>query len=168
MKAALPVYMIGHSKHPWPKFVELLALHKIKRVIDVRTNPQSRFCPQFNKKAMQANLGLVLYDHINELGGKNPLPVDLLRMHVAKLLPPPLRICMMCSEGNFLDCHRHYLLSPLVIELGYEVLQIQPDGSLVKDTGPTPATLHKMAAFLPAAPGAPSQTELFEDRRAHV
>ncbi len=31
----------------------------------------------------------------------------------------------MCSEGNYKACHRHYLLAPILIDLGIKMLQVQ-------------------------------------------
>ena len=50
------LYTIGHSTHPLVKFVELLNLHEIKAVCDVRSSPYSRYNPQFNRETIQAEL----------------------------------------------------------------------------------------------------------------
>src|SRR5712691_7578193 len=92
------VYMIGHSRHPWPRFMELLALHQVEVLVDV------------------------LYAHTPELGGRNPLPLIELGQHLERILNLPMwgpsRMCLMCSEGDYHECHRHYLLAPLVLKLG--------------------------------------------------
>lgn len=147
-----PVLMIGHSNHSWDWFAELLTRNAVTLLIDVRTSPQSRFCPQFNAKTLGANLVSRLgigYHHAPVLGGKNPYPLDEQRRHIVEELPLITGACLMCSEGNYRTCHRHYTLTPLFLALGFTVEQILPDGSRVKDTGPTPATLQKMRAFLP-------------------
>lgn len=43
------IYTIGHSTHPIEKFVRLLEDRGITLVVDVRSTPYSRHCPQFNR-----------------------------------------------------------------------------------------------------------------------
>jgi uncharacterized protein (DUF488 family) len=62
------------------------------------------------------------------LGGKVPAPTEVLREEIAAVIAIDQRVCLMCSEGNHLDCHRHTLLAPVVEELGGRVLQIRKDG----------------------------------------
>ncbi len=129
-------------------------MHHIRTLVDVRTNPHSRFSPQFNTRHMQENLGAIAYRHARELGGKDPQPIPEIRRSLESLLypvnqDPADRMCLVCSEGDYRECHRHYLLTPLVRELGFQVQQILPNGGLVLDEGPTPATLTKMAPYLP-------------------
>jgi uncharacterized protein (DUF488 family) len=131
------IHMIGHSNLPISHFLALLQQHQIGSLIDVRTYPQSRWNPQFNAKALGESLGLqrVAYLHEPSLGGKNPQPAEIIRRTIETLLPFQSATCMMCSEGDFHECHRHYLLSPVMIELGFIVLQIQKDGSVIEDSG---------------------------------
>jgi uncharacterized protein (DUF488 family) len=145
--------MVGHSNHTFDRFAELLTRHQVTLLVDVRSSPQSRFCPHFNAKRLALSLAVlgIRYLHAPQLGGKNPLPVAELRRDVAALLPLTQVTALMCSEGKFQECHRHYLLTPLFVERGVWVEQILPDGALVPDAGPTEATLRKMRAGLPAA-----------------
>jgi uncharacterized protein (DUF488 family) len=46
----------------------------------------------------------------------------------------------MCAEGDHRRCHRHKLISPVLLEREARVLHIQPDGSLV-DEGDEPQQL---------------------------
>jgi uncharacterized protein (DUF488 family) len=86
------------------------------------------------------------------LGGKHPLGPAQLKPEVEAALSgfsSEHRACLMCSEGNHLDCHRHYLLAPVILELGYKIFQITPQGELVDDKGPSEKTLKRFAQFLP-------------------
>ena len=47
-------YTIGHSTHPLAHFVELLTMHGVRAVADVRSHPYSRFNPQFRRDALIA------------------------------------------------------------------------------------------------------------------
>ena len=136
------VFGIGHSTTNWPEFAATLKAHDVQVLIDVRSYPQSRFAPQFNRNALQASLsGIgIEYRHVPALGGKAPLPIAE-QVAVLESLSPTFRTkiaCLMCSEKKFMECHRHYTLAPLVTDLGFKFFEIQPDGSLVEDIGPAP------------------------------
>ena len=67
------VYTIGHSRHPWDRFLALLQRHEIERVIDARSRPFSRFCPHFNRERLKAALdaaGIVYEWRGGALGGR--------------------------------------------------------------------------------------------------
>jgi len=67
----LIVFTIGHSARTWKDFLELLRVHRIKRVIDVRSIPRSRHNPQFNRETLSAKLrsARIGYVHLRKLGG---------------------------------------------------------------------------------------------------
>ena len=50
------ILTIGHSNHPWSVFVAMLRQHAVASVVDVRSSPFSRFCPQFNRDALERRL----------------------------------------------------------------------------------------------------------------
>ena len=54
-----PLYTIGHSTHDWEHFVQLLQLHKIEVLGDVRSMPYSRFTPQYNRESLTGGLEFV-------------------------------------------------------------------------------------------------------------
>jgi uncharacterized protein (DUF488 family) len=65
------VCTIGHSNRPIGAFIDLLALHEVVRVIDVRTVPRSRHNPHFNQQALGESLQerAIGYVHLPGLGG---------------------------------------------------------------------------------------------------
>src|SRR5260370_13132189 len=68
----LPVVLtIGHSTRTWEAFLELLRVHHVKRVIDVRSIPKSRHNPQFNRAILSKRLraAKIGYVHLRRLGG---------------------------------------------------------------------------------------------------
>jgi len=67
----LIVFTIDHSARTWKDFLELLRVHRIKRVIDVRSIPRSRHNPQFNRETLSAKLrsARIGYVHLRKLGG---------------------------------------------------------------------------------------------------
>lgn len=65
------IFTVGHSTHPIDDFVELLKAHGIKKLVDVRTIPKSRYNPQFNGPDLAASVRKerITYRHVTALGG---------------------------------------------------------------------------------------------------
>ena len=65
------IYTVGHSTHPIDEFIRILHGHGIRRLVDVRTIPRSRYNPQFNRENLPTSLEAagIVYDHIRGLGG---------------------------------------------------------------------------------------------------
>ncbi len=149
-----PVFTIGHSNHSPATFTELLLLHGIEEVADVRSSPYSRYAAQFNHR----ELGLMLeragetgigYAFLGgELGGR---PADRScydaggRVRYDRLANTDLfddgirrvmrgaderRIALMCTEKEPLDCHRALLVARTLTERGVAVTHILADGGL--------------------------------------
>jgi uncharacterized protein (DUF488 family) len=71
------IFTVGHSTRPIEEFVELLRANGVEQLIDIRTIPQSRRNPQFNRDALPQPLARVGIDylHMPELGGlRHPRP----------------------------------------------------------------------------------------------
>ena len=62
---------VGHSTRPVDALTEMLEAHGIKRLIDVRTIPRSRYNPQYNREALERSLrdAGIGYEHMGALGG---------------------------------------------------------------------------------------------------
>jgi uncharacterized protein (DUF488 family) len=62
---------IGHSTRPIDEFIELLKHHGVQEIVDVRSVPKSRHCPQFNLDSLSESLEKadIRYTHIEKLGG---------------------------------------------------------------------------------------------------
>lgn len=142
------IHSIGHSNHPIERFVGLLQAAGIRRLADIRSVPASRFCPQFNGKALAASLAQAGIGYVwlgDRLGGK-PKDPALLRAgkpDYAKIsasapfrdgieeliaLAADVPLAMMCAERAPLDCHRAHLVAPALVERGVEVLHLLHDG----------------------------------------
>jgi uncharacterized protein (DUF488 family) len=52
----MKLYTIGHSNHTLNKLVSLLNPRSVVNLVDVRTNPYSRYNPQFNKEILEFEL----------------------------------------------------------------------------------------------------------------
>lgn len=65
------MFTIGHSTRSLEDFIELLRLHGVSQVLDVRTIPRSRHNPQFNSDSLASALAKagIGYHHLAGLGG---------------------------------------------------------------------------------------------------
>jgi len=65
------VFTVGHSTRSVSQFIEIIRAYGIKKVVDIRTIPKSRYNPQFNKDALRESLKAVKigYLHMKGLGG---------------------------------------------------------------------------------------------------
>ena len=70
------VLTVGHSTRAQDDFIALLQAHGVKQLADVRTIPQSRHNPQFNRDRIASALqkARIRYVHMKALGGlRHPL-----------------------------------------------------------------------------------------------
>ncbi len=147
----LSIYTIGHSDHATADFVGLLHEHRITLVVDVRSQPYSRWAPQFNREPLEqtleeARIGYAFLGHA--LGGRASDPglytaggPDYGRMEKAEAYQRGIdhlaevacreRVVIMCGEGDYRECHRHLLITQTLLKRGIKVLHIKPDGQLV-------------------------------------
>lgn len=138
------IYTIGHGRHPFARFVELLAQYEIEFLCDVRSAARSRW-PQYNGRVLEANLRErgIGYEHLPECGGKVIAPPDELARGLERImeLAAEVRVVLMCSESQPLtkhvrepraNCHRIGLLSPPLKARGARLLHILPDGNAIE------------------------------------
>ena len=134
------IYTIGHGRHAFADFLELLQKHKIEFLCDVRSVARSRW-PQFNGLVLAELLreNGIGYEHLPETGGKTkPKPEDLAR-GVERIveIASELNTTIMCSESRPLsqhkvpraNCHRVGMLAPMLRAKGIErIIHILPNG----------------------------------------
>ncbi len=135
------IHTIGHSTHPIEKFIELLSLHKITAVCDVRSNPYSRFNPQYNRETLQKALKKhdIAYVFLGKELGPNR------KYHYAELAKTALfheglqrlkegmksyRIALMCAEKDPIVCHRMILICRYLRADDMEIRHILEDGTI--------------------------------------
>ncbi len=144
------VLTIGHSTHALQAFVNLLQMHDVTAVADVRSKPYSRFNPQFNRECLAEALNVkgIQYVYLgNSLGGRSDDPScyedgRIRYDRVARTNPfkdgldrvvrgaAKYRIALMCAEKEPLDCHRTLLVSQALEEQGVDVAHIHADGRM--------------------------------------
>ena len=144
------LFTIGHSNISSERFIAMLRDAEVNAVADVRSVPNSRWCPWFSAKALAESLpsaGITYTTMGNTLGGR-PHDGTLFRAGVvdyeAMAVRPEFiasldrlteaaarsRICLMCSEREPLDCHRCLLVARSLAERGVAVGHILHDGNI--------------------------------------
>lgn len=140
------VYSIGHSNRPIEEVIELLKMHNVNAVCDVRSNPFSRFWPQYNKPELEAKLREAHISYIflgKELGARPTDPsmydgqgrVSYMKLSSApnfargiQRLQDGLRKtfvpALMCAEKDPLQCHRSILVGRHLSTIGLSVTHI--------------------------------------------
>lgn len=144
------LFTVGHSNHPIGKFIELLRIHAIELICDVRSTPYSRFNPQFNRETLLAELkkhGIGYVFLGRELGGKprDPgFPADdktrfamigkseSFRAGLERLLREAkrCRAAILCAEKDPAHCHRTHLICRHIPQ-GVPIHHILADGSIL-------------------------------------
>lgn len=160
------VFTIGHSNHSAEKFIELLRIHEISSVADVRSSPYSKFNPQFNRERLKSFLHKhkIYYVFLGkELGARSDNPecyidnkvqygllakTSLFQSGLDRIIKgyQKHKICLMCSEKDPLDCHRAILVSRELIKRGVKVFHILSNGNIetYEDTAKRLRSIHDL------------------------
>ena len=142
------IWTVGHSTRSAEEFKGILKAHQIAALIDVRSFPGSRRCPQFNKEQLQQSLAEanVVYKHMPSLGDRrrpNPeskniawknssfrayadhLETEEFKHGIKELivLGAAQRTAVMCAEALWWRCHRS-LISDFLKANDWEVVHI--------------------------------------------
>ncbi len=144
------LYTIGHSNGSIERLIGLLQQHSITAVADVRSQPYSRFNPQFNREVLAGSLKESRLEYVflgNELGARSDDPqcyrdgkaqyglmaeTETFKRGIARLLKGSerFRVAILCAEKEPLACHRGILISRHLQATGRQVVHILEDGSL--------------------------------------
>ena len=142
------IYTIGHSNHPWERFLALLNQRGIELVVDIRSNPASRWARFANRRLLPRLLDEqgIRHEYMGDsLGGKPSDPAFYedgkpdypkiagsaeFQEGIARLLElaEDASIAIMCAEEDPARCHRHLLIGPAMEERGVPLWHIRKDG----------------------------------------
>jgi uncharacterized protein (DUF488 family) len=136
------IFTIGHSNHDWPTFKRLMEGAAIEAIVDVRSNPVSRYS-HFNRSALRDRLQAsgVSYLFLGvELGGRPTGVGDYQAMAATPFFADGVaqveqmaartRLALMCSEYEPLTCHRCLLVGRRLVERGGDLAHILRDGTI--------------------------------------
>lgn len=148
------IYTIGHSNHTMERLIELLRAHAVEVLVDVRSQPYSRYSPHFGKPALEAALVEAGFKYLymgQELGGR-PRGAEFYdqdgRAVYSRVERAPLfqegiarlehgigkyRVAMLCSEENPTGCHRRLLVGSYLTRRQTTLLHIRGDGRVERE-----------------------------------
>ena len=142
---------IGHSNHRIEILLGLLKDHQVGIVVDTRSQPYSKYSPQFDRETFKTALaacdiryihmgkelggrptgaefydseGHVLYDRV---AGSRPFQEGLARLEKGL---GEFRVALLCSEENPAGCHRRLLIGRVLGDHGVAIDHIRGDGRL--------------------------------------
>jgi uncharacterized protein (DUF488 family) len=148
------ILTLGHSNHAMGHLVDLLTMHGVQVIVDVRSQPYSKYATQFNQEALKIglqNVGLRYVYLGRELGGRPEGHefydvdghVQYDRLAATHLFREGLRrlengiagyeVAMLCAEENPAACHRRLLVGRILLGRGVQVEHIRGDGRLQTD-----------------------------------
>jgi uncharacterized protein (DUF488 family) len=148
MRMTLTVWTVGHSTRQLPDFLEVLQLHRIELVVDVRRFPGSRRQPQYLQPVLESALHADGVDYISLpiLGGRRKPALHSSNTgwrHPAfrgyadyamgedfaaglfelMMVAHGLRTAVMCAEILWWRCHRR-IIADVLVSLGSPVIHI--------------------------------------------
>lgn len=179
------ILTVGHSNHSITRFFELLQLHDVKCLVDVRAVPHSRHNPQFNQNALSHYLteNDIDYHHFAALGGRrfaaagnspnnlwdNPAFRNYADYAVTAAFKVALddlqalaqaKLCaVMCAEADWHNCHRR-IIADYLLQRGCDVQHIIGNGAVEAARLTAGAVVNPDNSLLYAAPP-PAQYSLF-------
>jgi len=138
------VYTIGFSNRTWDDTLEIFRALGIRRLVDIRTLPGSKYTPQFNQEHLEKALpdAAIEYVHMKNLGGlRKPLKDSStnaawrnasFRGYADYMQTPEFEIALRelirlfsekptvyaCTEAVFWRCHRQLVSDALILH-GY-------------------------------------------------
>jgi len=146
---SVSILTIGYCNRSTKDFFAMLEREQVKFLVDVRSNPVSRFNPDFSAKALSENLyalGIRYVSMGDTLGGRPQDPSCYENGHVIydrvqeksffkggiqRLLSASaqgIRVCLFCSEIRPEDCHRSKMIGVSLAKHGINVVHLGSQG----------------------------------------
>ncbi len=147
--ATIPIYTIGYGNRSLEQFLALLAEYRIAFVVDVRSQPYSRFNPKFSRGDLENSLKQhkIRYVYMGDTLGGRPKDdscyidgrVDYTKLReqdfyqagISRLRTAwekQFRVAVMCTEIKPEECHRGKLIGNTLVEQGIDVVHIDEFG----------------------------------------
>ncbi|MBE2219958.1 MAG: DNA helicase RecQ [Anaerolineae bacterium] len=147
-----PIFTIGYGKREIDDFLAVLKANNIAFLIDVRSQPYSRYKPDFSRQelAQHVQSAGIRYVYMGQqLGGRPTDPealtngtvdydkmrqTDTYQAGIGRLQDAhsqQFRVAIMCSEGKPEECHRSRLIGETLTERGIPVTHIDENDVLI-------------------------------------
>lgn len=145
------LYTIGYSGFSIDELIKTLKIHNISLLVDVRSNPYSKYYPEYNKDVFENQLrqcGIYYRNYAIEFGARQDnknyycnegyLDFDKFSkseqfLHgvdkLCKSMEQGFVFALMCAEKDPICCHRTILISRAFFEIGYNVVHLLDDGT---------------------------------------
>ncbi len=149
--SAMPIYTIGYGNRSIENFIKLLQSHNVKYLVDIRSQPYSRYSPNFSKDALDLHLKQQHISYVfmgDTLGGRpkdsscylddGKVDYTILREkdfyqrginRLCAAWEKQLPMVLMCSEMKPEECHRGKLIGNTLVEHGLVVTHIDEAGN---------------------------------------
>ncbi|MEK6746135.1 MAG: DUF488 domain-containing protein [Pseudomonadota bacterium] len=144
------IFTVGHSTHEIGKFMDLLKMHGITAICDVRSSPYSRFNSQYNRENFKSSLweNDIKYVFLGkELGARSDDPncyqagkvqydllakTELFQKGLERVLQgaKDFNIALVCAEKDPIECHRTILVSRELERKGCSISHILENGDI--------------------------------------
>lgn len=135
------IITIGHSNYEISLFLERLIAIEARFLVDARSVPSSRYCPQFNRRSLEKSVPAAGLQYVlagDFLGGKSAVSVHAPQFtaeieRVISISQSEGRVALMCAEREPRQCHRATKLSAYILRNhpGVGVAHLLHDGSVV-------------------------------------
>lgn len=151
----MKLYTIGHGNAEASAFLALLKQYEVELLVDTRSQPYSRYNPQFNRETLKQTINEagIAYVFMGDRIGGRPMgeqfyfpngKVDYESLEQAEFyqagleklleLAAECRVAFMCSEADYHHCHRYHLITRTLVRRGIEVTHILHSGEAVDMT----------------------------------
>lgn len=148
----MKLFTIGHGNANAETFVALLKQYEIELLVDTRSQPYSRFNPQFNRETLKQTVGDagIAYSYMGDAIGGIPadkrfhLPsgnidyelleqAEFYQAGIERLLDfaADCRVAFMCAEKDYHHCHRYHLITRTLVRRNIEVAHILHSGEVI-------------------------------------
>lgn len=149
----LEIFTIGYSGYNIDAFIATLIEYKISFLIDVRSQPFSKYFTDYNEKELRLilNKNHIIYRNFKEEFGARQLDkiyynsegvLDYKMFTSSKLFEDGYKkvltgiemgysVCLMCAEKDPINCHRSMMIGRELYNRGFEVKHVMPPKKLL-------------------------------------
>ena len=121
------IFSIWHSIRTWEEFTEILDNFKIDYICDVRSIPYSKYNPQYNKNRLQEQLNdkyIFMWNNLGWIDEDISYERFIYWIEMLVELAEKSKVVFMCSEKDYLKCHRYKKITPELEKRWFNVIHL--------------------------------------------